>query len=116
MNVRGLLAAVVLLAALGGAAWWSSKKKAAADAKPPADAAPKVLSIPEDQFQQIKLVKTGGDTTVLKKDNNKWQIVEPKPLPADQDAVSSLVSTLSSLSSDRVIEDKASDLNQYGLN
>ena len=61
--------------------------------------------------------KKGGDSTVLSKsDAGKWQITEPKPLPADQDSVSSLVSSLSSLSSDKLVEDKASDLSSYGLN
>jgi hypothetical protein len=116
MKFRGLLVAVAVLAVLGGLVLWSNKKKAAADAKPPADASPKLLSIPDDQFKQIKIAKTGGDTTVLTRgDGNKWQITQPKPLPADQDAVGSLVSTLSSLSTDRLIEDKASDLAQYGL-
>ena len=119
MKFRGLLIAAVLLAVLGGAQFWLTKKKAAADAKPAADSttSPKILSIPDDQFRQIKLVKTGGETTVVSRDaNNKWQITGPKPYSADQDSVNSLVTTLSSLASDRVIEDKASDLSQYGLN
>jgi hypothetical protein len=117
MKFRGLLVAVAVLAVLGGLTWWSNKKKAAADAKPAADASPKLLSIPDDQFKQIKLAKTGADTTVLVRgDDKKWQLTQPKPLPADQDSVSSLVSTLSSLNSDRLIEDKAGDLGQYGLN
>src|SRR5205823_654359 len=40
---------------------------------------------------------------------------EPKPLPADQDAVASMVTSLSSLNADKVIEDKADDLKPYGL-
>src|ERR1051326_160244 len=98
MKFRGLLGAVALLAVLGGLAYWSNKKKAAADAKPAEakDAPPKILTIPEDQFKEIKIAKTGGDTTVLVRgDAHKWQITQPKPLPADQDSVSSLVSTLS---------------------
>ena len=117
MKFRGLLIALALLAVLGGLQLYLSKKKPA-DAKASADTStsPKLLSIPEDQFKQIKLVKTGGDTTVLSRDAaNKWQITEPKPYQADPDSVNSLVSTLSSLASDRVIEDKASDLSQYGL-
>jgi hypothetical protein len=116
MRFRGLLAAVVLLAALGGAAWWSERKEKANAGKPSADAPPKILSIPEADFQQIQLAKKAGDTTVLKKAAGKWQIVQPKPLAADQDSVNSLVTSLSSLSSDRLIEDKASDLSAYGLN
>jgi len=47
--------------------------------------------------------------------DGKWQIVQPKPLGADQDSVGSLVSSLSSLASDRVIDDKPSDFAIYGL-
>lgn len=116
MKFRGLLIAAILLAALGGASYWSERKKKADENKPAADAPPKILTIPEDQFKSIRLQKTGGTTTVLNKSEaGKWQIVEPKPLPADQDSVTSLVSALSSLSSDRLIEDKASDLSPYGL-
>jgi len=105
MKFRGLLAAVVVLAALGGAAWWSEKKQKADAAKPSADSPPKILTIPDDQFKQIDLVKKAGDTTALIKADGKWQIVQPKPLAADQDSVNSLVSSLASLASDRLIED-----------
>ena len=115
MKFQGLLAAVVVLAALGGAAWWSEKKQKADAGKPPADAPPKILTIPEDQFKQIQLIKKASDTTTLSKADGKWQILQPKPLAADQDSVGSLVTSLSSLSSERVIEDKVSDLSSYGL-
>jgi len=115
MKFRGLLAAAIVLAALGGAAWWSQRKEKAEAAKPSADAPPKILTIPEDQFKQIELIKKASDTTELQKIEGKWQILLPKPLAADQDSVNSLVSSLSSLSSDRLIEDKASDLSSYGL-
>jgi len=115
MKFRGLLAAVVVLAALGGAAWWSEKKEKADAAKPPSDAPPKILTIPDDQFKQIQLVKKGGETTTLSRADGKWQILQPKPLGADQDSVTSLVSSLSSLTSDRVIDEKPSDFSTYGL-
>ncbi len=116
MKFRGLLAAVIVLAALGGAAWWSERKEKTDANKPSADATPKILTIPEDQFQQIDLVKKSGGTTELSKAEGKWKIIQPKPLPADPDSVNSLVTSLSSVASDRLIEDKAPDLAQYGLN
>ena len=117
MKVRGLLVAVIVLAALGGALYWSNRKQKADAAKPAADTTPKILTIPEDQIKEVKLKKTGGDTTVLRKgDDGKWQIVEPKPLRADQESVNSLASTLSSLNADKLVEDKATDLAPYGLN
>lgn len=116
MKFRGLLTAVVVLAVVGGAAYWSEKSKKAEEGKPAADAPPKILTIPEDQFQSIRLQKKGAETTVVTKSGNiKWDITQPKPLPADPDSVGSLVSTLASLSSDRLIEDKATDLAGYGL-
>ena len=116
MKFGGLLAAVLVLAALAGGVYWSNKAKEVADKAPPKDAAPKVLTIPEADFKSIRLQKIGRDATVVQKsDTGKWQITDPKPLPADQDSVNSLISTLSSLNSDRLIEDKASDLQPYGL-
>ena len=116
MKFRGLLVAAVLLAALGGVAYWSEKRGKADEGKPAADAPPKILTIPEDQFKTIRLLKKGGEATVVtKSDAGKWDLTQPKPLAADQDAVTSLVTTLASLNSERLIEDKATDLAAYGL-
>jgi len=117
MKFRGLLAAVVVLAALGGVLYWSNRKQKAEAAKPATDATAKILTIPEDQIKQITIKKTGAETIVLRKgDDGKWQLTEPKPLRADQEAANSLATTLSSLSSDKLVEDKATDLSSYGLN
>jgi hypothetical protein len=119
MKPRGLLAAVIVLAALGGALYWSNRKQKADAAKPATDTAAttKILSIPEDQVKEVRLKKAGADATVLRKgDDGKWQIAEPKPLRADQDTAKSLISSLSTLNADKVVEDKAADLSPYGLN
>jgi hypothetical protein len=112
---KGLLAAVVLLAALAGGVYWSNKQKAEDEKKPLPDAAPKILTIPEDQFKEIKLVKKDQDPLVLSRATGTWEITAPKPMSADQDAITPLVSGLSNLTSDRLIEDKSGDLTGYGL-
>src|SRR5271157_1229391 len=114
MKPKGLLIAVVLLAVLGGLVWWSNRKQAAAG-KTPTDTSTKILSIPEDQFQEIRIRKAGAEPIDLKRENGKWQIAEPKPYAADPDTSSSLVSALTSISADKTIEDNATDLSQYGL-
>lgn len=114
MKPTGLLIAAVLLAVCGGAAIWVYKHPEAGSAKSSTDTT-KLLTIADDQFQEITIKKLTGETIRLHKDNGKWKIVEPKPLPADQDAVGSLVSSLSSLNADKVVEDKAADLKPYGL-
>src|SRR6202023_3736033 len=60
--------------------------------------------------------KKGGEELALVKGGaSKWEITVPKPLGADQEAVSCLLSTVSSLNAERLVDDKAADLNQYGL-
>jgi hypothetical protein len=114
MKPKGLLIALVLLAILGGLTWWSNKKEAD-KAKTPADTTTKLLTIPDDQFQEIKISKLTGETLAVRKDNGKWQVTAPKPMPADQDAAGSMASTLANLSADKVVEEKAGDLKPYGL-
>jgi hypothetical protein len=116
MRFRGLLVAVVLLAALGVGLYFSNKEKAAEAAKPPSDTPPKILALTEGDITKVELKKKGADPAVLEKTNGKWQLTAPQPYPADQDAVSQLVASAANVSSDRVVEDKASNLSAYGLN
>ena len=114
MKPKGLLVAVVLLAALGGAIWYSNKKQAQKE-KAPADASPKIVSIPEDRFREIRLQKAGAEPIVLSHDSGKWALTAPQPLPADPDASASLVGALASVSADKTIDDNPTDLAGYGL-
>jgi len=115
MRIRGLLVALVLLAALAGGLYYSNKQKAAEAAKPPADQSPKILSLTEGDISKIVLKKKGADETDLQKTGGKWAITAPMPFAADQDAANQLASSASSVSSDRVVEDKASSVSAYGL-
>jgi hypothetical protein len=116
MRIRGLLIAAVVLAILGGGIYWSNKAEKEKANKPSTSEAPKLVSIPQDQFKQVEIKKTGGEDTIVRKnDSGNWEMVSPKPLNVDQESINSLVSSLSSLNADRLIEDKTSDLAQYGL-
>src|SRR5437879_125043 len=115
MKSKGLLTASFLLLLLTGVLWWSNKRAAKADKEPIESTTTKLVGIPEDQLQEIEIKRRSGETVRLQRNDSKWQITAPKSLPADADAVSSMLSTLSSLSSDRSIEDKAASLEQYGL-
>jgi Domain of unknown function (DUF4340) len=114
MNFRGLIIAVVVLATLGGVLYWSQHRTPAAEtAALPASTAPVILKVnPADVTQ---LVIQQKEPVTLKKTDGRWQITEPKPYPADQEAVAGVLSTLSGLNADRVVEEKTSDRKQYGL-
>jgi Domain of unknown function (DUF4340) len=118
MKSTGLLVAAAVLLALTGALYWSdhhkaSETSASSSAEPPA---PKILTLKDSDISKVDIKKKGAEQVALAKDNaGKWQITAPQPLSADQDSVTSLVSTLSSLSSERLVTDSSSDLKQYGL-
>ena len=114
MKPKGPLIALVLLAVLGGLTWWSNKNQAD-KAKTPADTTVKLLTVPDAQFQEIKITKVTGELLNLKRDNGKWRMTAPEALPADQDAAGSMVSALANLNADKVVEEKAADLKPYGL-
>jgi hypothetical protein len=115
MRFRGLLIAVVLLAALAGGLYYSNKQKAAEAAKPPADTPPKIVALAEGDITKVVVKKRGGDETDLAKTGGKWQLTAPMPYAADQEAASQFVASAANVSSDRVVEDKASNLASYGL-
>jgi hypothetical protein len=116
MRIRGLVIALGVLALLGGGVYWSERVKKAEEGKPPADAPPDVLKIPEDQFQRIELRKKGGEPIVLQKSaSGQWEMLSGEKWPVDQDSAGGIVSTLANLASSRLVEEKAGDLAQFGL-
>jgi hypothetical protein len=116
MKIRGLLIATVVFAALAGVLYWSDHHKPSAEAaKPDADAAPSILKLDENSVTQLALKKKDAPPVLLTKSSSGWKITAPKPLAADQATVSSMLSTISSLNSDRLVEDKGTDLERYGL-
>jgi uncharacterized protein DUF4340 len=114
MNFRGLIVAVVVLAMLGGVLYWSQHRKPAEEnAVASTSTAPVVLKVNPGDVTELILKQK--EPVTLTKTDGKWQITEPKPYPADQVAVASVLSTLSGLNADRLVDEKATDRKQYGL-
>ena len=106
---------IVLLGLMGILIWSNKHPKSAESAETSANTPPKILSLKEDDISKIDLKKKDVAEIVLTKNNGKWQIDAPKAFGADQTTVSTMLSTLTSLNSERLVEDKAGNLNQYGL-
>ena len=117
MKMNSLLVAAIILAALSGVLYWSNHKKtAASDVKVSLETSPKILTLSQSDITKVEIKKKSGDTVALaKNDAGKWEILTPKPLRADENEISSMLSTLSSLSSERLIDEKAGNLAEYGL-
>jgi hypothetical protein len=112
MNFRGLIVAVVVLGALGGVLYWSQHRKPPEEVAP-ASTATVILKV--NAADVTRLTITQKTPVTVEKAGNTWQITQPAPYPADQEAVAGVLSTLSGLNADRVVEDKTSDRKQYGL-
>ena len=117
MKLHSLLIAALVLCILTVFLYWSNRHKPADDtAKISADAPPPILKLDQSAITKLELKKKDSDPVVLAKTSSgDWQITGPKPMRADQSAVTGLVSTVSSLNSERMVEDKATDLQAFGL-
>ena len=116
MKLSRLLIAAVVLAGLSAALWWSNKKEDEKAKAPAEDKTPKILALKEADIAGLEIKKRSGEDTVLSRnDSGVWSITAPKPLPADQSAVSGITSAVDNLRADRVVDDNATDLASYGL-
>jgi hypothetical protein len=114
LKPTGLLAATGVLVILGGTIFYFQKHPKAPDT-PATPAIPNILTVAENQIEGIRLAKTGADPVVLKNDAGKWVITEPKSVPADQDAIRTITTSLSALTPDRLISEHPGDLSAFGL-
>ena len=118
MKTRDLWIAILVLAALSGVLYWSNHHKPKDDenSKASIDTSPKILSLNQPDITGLEIDRKDQPALALSRNSSgNWQITAPKPMPADEDSVSSILLTLSSLSSERLVDEKASNLAEYGL-
>jgi hypothetical protein len=115
MKPRNLVIAAVVLAALSGGVWYAKRHPESGQPASKTPPPPKIASIPDAQVKEIELTKKGAPTVTLQRESGKWTITTPEPLPADQDTVSGMVSSLSPITADSVVEDKTTNPGQFGL-
>lgn len=85
------------------------------DAKrPETELKEKLFSVAADDVEELR-VTAKGETSVLKKTDGKWMLVEPVATDADQNEVTTLLGSLTSLEITREVDPKATNLGEYGL-
>jgi hypothetical protein len=110
-GLRSTLFLVVVLAALVGYIYYlNGRESTSTDSKEKLFAAVK-----EDDIEDVRIKSADGQTTRVQKADGTWNIVEPEAAPADQTELSSIASSLATLEVQSVVDEKASDLKQYGL-
>lgn len=116
MRFGGLLAGVVVLVGLAVGLYFSNRQEAAKASKPPTDEAPKLVSVNSTDITKIDIKKKDAPEIVLARNSSgNWAITAPEQYPADQDSANQLATSAGAVISDKVVEDKASNLSNYGL-
>jgi hypothetical protein len=109
--LRSTLILFVILAGLVGYIYYQDKNPAAdTDAKDKA-----FSSVKAEDIEEVQIKSADGETSKAQKTNGKWQLVEPVQATADEQELTSIASSLASLDIQRVVDENATDLKQYGL-
>ena len=89
------------------------------DSKTPVDdvaAKDKAFSaVTADDIEEIQIKSDAGETSRLQKVDGKWQLVDPVKADADATETSNIASSLASLDIQRVVDENASSMKDYGL-
>jgi hypothetical protein len=108
---RSTLILLVVLAGLLGYIYYYMKP----GSTPPVEQKPKVFTADANAIEEIAIASSRGERTTVRKVDGVWQVVEPVQAKADETEISGLTTNIVSLENQRVIEENAADLAQYGL-
>lgn len=111
-GLRSFLGLLIILIALGAYLYFVESKRTPGDDGPKKE---KVFSTEADKIEEISIKSESGERTTLRKAGSAWQIVSPTTAKPDDAEVSGLTTNLSSLEIQSVVDENASDLQQYGL-
>jgi hypothetical protein len=115
--MRGLRSLLVLLVIAGGFGAYLYFVEAKRDPSDTAEKHDKVFTVEADKVEEITVKSESGDRTTLKKNGSEWQIVAPadKAARADAAEASGISTNLSNLEQQRVVEEDAKNLGDFGL-
>ena len=102
------LALVAVALGLGAYIYFVDSKRSDTEVKE------KVFTVAADALEEVRITAK-GDTTVLRKTDGAWKMVEPVATDVDENQVSSLVNSLTSLDITRIVDANASELAEFGL-
>lgn len=106
-----LMIALGVLVILGGFVYYTEENPPAFD-----DDKTPIVDVEQDSIQKIIVTRPDKDPIELQRgEDDKWTFGEPLTIPADEFSVNSMVSSLASMDSDRVVEENVVNWAPYGL-
>jgi len=114
MKFRGLVLAAAVLLILGGVLYWSEHRKT--PETPASTDTPAILKVDPASIASLSVKAKGAEPiTLLQAGTGQWRITAPGDYPADGSAVTGMLSALAPLTAQRVVDDHATNLAQFGL-
>jgi hypothetical protein len=113
-GITSTLILVVVLAGLGGYIYFVDSKRPAAVAGGSATDKEKVFTVEGDKVNELR-VTAKGETSLLKKTDSGWKLVEPSAIDAEPSEAIGMATALSTVDIVRVVDDNATNLEQFGL-
>ena len=107
-GVWSTLALVVAAAGLGAYIYFVDSER------PETEAKTKVFTVQADAIDEIRITAK-NETSLLRKTDGAWKLVEPIATDVDQNEVSALVSGIANLEENREVEPNATNLAEFGL-
>ena len=113
--MRGLTTTILLLVVLAGLGGYIFFYEAGREPEDP-NAKPRAFDqLTSENIEEIQIKNADGQTSRVQLESGNWQLVEPVKADADDGVVGTVTSNLSTLEVQRVVDEKPSDLKQYGL-
>ena len=111
MKPMPLMIALGVLVILGGLVYYTEENPPSfGDDKTP------IVDVEQDSIQKVIVTRPDKDPIELRRgEDDEWTFGEPLMIPADQSSVNSMVSSLASMDSDRVVEENVVNWEPYGL-
>src|SRR5262245_1270895 len=106
-----MLALVLVLAGLGAYIYFVDSKRPATGAS---EEKAKVFAVEADKLEEVTITSE-NETSTLRKTDGTWRLTAPIQGDADQSAITSVANALSTLEINRVVDENASNLADYGL-
>lgn len=109
---RSLLVLLVIALGLGAYIYFVER-----DRDPAADSAREdaFTSVSPADITELTIRNSSGETTTLRRAGETWGVAAPVEAPADVATVESILSSLSTLGIDRVVDENPTALDPYGL-
>ncbi|MGO8788334.1 MAG: DUF4340 domain-containing protein [Terriglobia bacterium] len=109
------LIALVILAATWGAFTYYDKHKGKEKPAVETSNQTKIFSLDPQHIQSITFKPRDGDAFTCRREGGKWTITDPHPLQVDQGNFSGILNSLTTATSDEVVDPHPTSVKDYGL-